>query len=436
MEKEFIQAPWVIMENDPASTDYVLVQNNLNRKRWRLLKNVYGTPLGKNCAPELISFLMAERLVTSLGDIIPMLEEEARYHLHGFSKNEQTATILPTHACNFGCPYCYNKNIRDPHDETRLSPDEMGNKLVSFYMNSPSQKWLLHVIGGGEPLLASEYVVTVASIVRKIAKKNGRSFELDIVTNGYLLRGKLLENLINAGLRKVRVTMDPEHDKTRPFSDGEPTFDKIFSNLKALPEEVELQLGSNVPLGKIKEFSNLLEKLTPLKRRVTDFSVSLILKPLKNEAGRKQNGASRMYGLEETDFLLSLVKMIDDAGYQRKIRYPRIECEAGRSCEKLVMNMRGETTCCTGLDGLKEYRTELTDGVVKGSMNYRVTNDESWKAHCFTNGAPCAYLPLCHTGCRLISISKGMGWWTVNCEKQYLDRLTRYELRRWATCVH
>lgn len=432
MEMEYIQAPWVITEPDPKSEGIVLVQNNLNRKRWRLKKNIYGNPLGNGASPEVKHYLKAEKLIMSLDETIPILEEEVKYHLYGFSKNAQIATLIPTHACQFGCPYCYNINLRDPKKESRLPSKTVASKIGEFFRNSPAQKWNLHVIGGGEPLLASNYILDVATTLRKMAGEEGRNFDLDVVTNGHLLHGEILTELIKAGLRKVRITLDPDHDKSRPLANGEPTFDKIFSNLKALPEEIELQLGSNVPLGKTAEFAILLEKLEPLKRRVTDFNVSLILEPLIKEVAHENTKSSHMYGPAEVDFLLSLIGMIDDAGFQRKNHYPQIECEAGRLCEKLVINMRGETTCCAGLDGFKEYQTELANGIVKGSMNYRVTNDQTWKKHCFSNGSPCAYLPLCHTGCRLISISKGLGWWAINCEKLYLDRLTRYELRRWA----
>ncbi len=432
MNNGLTKAPWLVFEPDPTNVEYVLIQNNLNRKRWRLKKQTVKNLVSNELDSETRAFLLAEALVISPKKVLITLEDEYMSNFYGFVNNEQIGTMIPTHACHFGCPYCYNKNIRSPKNEFKLKPETISEKLIQYYRRSPAQKWALHVIGGGEPLLAADYVSTVSDAVRFASIRDGRDFELDIVTNGHLLYGKTLSRLIGAGLKKVRVTLDPDHDKSRPLADGKPTFNKIFSNLKALPQEVELQLNSNVPFGKLAEFRKLLEKLEPIRKRVADFNVSLILKPLEEKAPSKRNQISRMYGSDEMDLLINLVGLIDNAGFKRKDRFPRIECEAGRSCEKLVINMRGETTCCAGLDGLEEYRTDLIDGVVQGEMNDKVLNDESWRKQCFTDGAPCAYLPLCHTGCRLISVSQGLGWWKRNCELLYLDRLTRYELRRWA----
>lgn len=435
MSDEFIQAPWVITEQVSDST-YLLVQNNLNRKRWKLNKEKYGSPLGANVGPNIRAFLEAEKLIVRLDDIMPILENDFQYLRYGMRNNEQIATFIPTHACHFGCPYCYNQNLRNPNNESRLPPKTIYEKLINYYLISPAHKWTLNIIGGGEPLLAAKYICEIGRDLRKHAKKEGKIFEIGMVTNGHLLNNNNVSNLQDAGLKKVRVTLDPDHDKSRPLKNGDPTFETIITNLESLPDDIEIQIGSNVPFGKEASFKRLLENLAPLKERIKDFTVSLIMKPLKDNGKARKATTSRMYTKKEVDYLLVLLKAIDENGYKRKNHYPQIECEAGRLCEKLVMNMLGDTTCCAGLDGLNEYQTDFEDGVVKGSMDYRVINDESWKEFCFKSGKPCAYLPLCHTGCRLISISKGLDWWTINCEKMYLDGLTRYELREWDSSAH
>jgi radical SAM protein with 4Fe4S-binding SPASM domain len=84
------------------------------------------------------------------------------------------------------------------------------------------------------------------------------------------------------------------------------------------------------------------------------------------------------------------------------------------------------------LSGVKEYSGDLFDGALKKRFDMREANP-AWKEHCFDKeGMPCAYLPACWGGCRMISISKGRTWDTIHCEKKMFDRLGRHELLRWA----
>lgn len=432
MQTNYVQAPWVITEPDPNNSRFILLQNNLTRKRFRLQKDMAGTPIGSGASETWMPFLLAEKLVIDSNEVVNSIEKEFSYHRNGYEKDEQIVTLIPTHACQFACPYCYNQNIRNPNSETRIPASEMAEIIGLNFRKSPAQKWSLHIIGGGEPLLAAKYISEVGTQIREMARKDRRNFELDLVSNGHLLHGEHLLLLLKAGLKKIRVTLDPDHDKSRPLANGQPTFDTILLNLLNLSPSVEIQLGSNVPIGKDKEFQELLDKLEPIRKLVMDFTVSLILTPLESKQSKSGNGVSCMYGKEEVVFLEKLIAMLDSSGFRRKGTMPKIECEAGRLCEKLVINMRGETTCCSGLDGIEDYKTQLVDGVVTGEMDTKLANDEAWRDHCMPGDNPCPYLPLCHAGCRLISISQGSDWWTLNCEKRYFDRLTRYELRRWA----
>lgn len=429
--KNFIQAPWVIIRRDLNNPEFLLIQNNLLRKRYRLPERMAGMPLGKGEA-SYIPFLLAEKLIATQRQIADELMFEAHAFKNRFEKGEQIVTFIPNYNCHFKCDYCYNHQTRDAKESKRLPAEEIVGIIAPVYKKSPAHKRRLDVTGGGEPLSDCEYLAKVASILQEQAREDGCSFSMSVITNGDLLNNKNVSGLMRAGLRTVRVTLDPDHDKVRVMANGAPTFDRIVSNIEALPAELELQVQSNVPPGKLDTFRELLKKLGALRGRVSDFGVSLIMPQVSGGEVTENRPYSRMYDSESVEFLLELVEAIDEAGFTRKNDWPRIECEATRRSENVTVNMKGETTFCPGVDGLEKYKTQLRDGEQSGEIYEEVDRDKLSRSFCFDAGEPCAWQFLCYTGCRLLSVSQNLGWSVANCEKLYLERMTEYELVRFS----
>jgi len=432
MNQTYELAPWIVSTSNPTAENILIVQNNITKKRFKVKKEDWPNGNIGALSDSARDFLINEKILIGAGTALTALEQNFHHLKHGYATDEQFATFIPTHACHFDCGYCYNKNIREPDGEKRLGAREIADLIIPYYRRSPASKWVFYVIGGGEPLMAADYVAEISTLLLTAAKQERKGFLLSIICNGHLLCGENLALLLKAGLKKVRVTLDPDHDTARPLMNGGATFDKIFKNLQSLPEGVEIHIGSNVPLDKLEQFGVLLERLEPLKSRIVDLSASMIMPPLTGDKPVVGADESTMYGAEHVKLLETVTAMIDKAGFRRKDRFPRIECEAGRDCEKLVINMRGETTVCTGLDGMSDYKTEIKDGKLRGEFEQKVSSDAAWKTHCVKGGKPCPYIPLCHTGCRMISVSQGLGWWTPNCEMLFLDVMTRYEMKKWA----
>ena len=69
---------------------------------------------------------------------------------------------------------------------------------------------------------------------------NGR-LHSSIVTNGYLLTYKIFQELCDANVRQIQVTLDGDaenHDKYRTLSNKRPTFHTIYSNLLEIKDKV------------------------------------------------------------------------------------------------------------------------------------------------------------------------------------------------------
>jgi MoaA/NifB/PqqE/SkfB family radical SAM enzyme len=122
--------------------------------------------------------------------------------------------IIPTRRCNLACTYCNEYDDFSPPvavEEMRKRLDllaDMGTSIIT--------------ISGGEPLLHPE----LDEIIRHIRK---RGMIAGMITNGFLLTQKRIEELNRAGLEHLQISID----NTKPD-------DVSLKSLKTLDQKLEL----------------------------------------------------------------------------------------------------------------------------------------------------------------------------------------------------
>lgn len=177
-------------------------------------------------------------------------------------------TIAPTMACNFCCPYCYEKG----QAYTNMSDDTI-EQLVSFVRdNYPNISELFVGWYGGEPLLGLEKIQIITEKL-KGAIPEGCEYRSSIVTNGYLLTPEVAQILKNCGVADAQVTLDgskKDHDSRRILHSGAPTYDRILANVKACADILNISIRSNVDRTNISSAAELLDYLekSNLKNKV------------------------------------------------------------------------------------------------------------------------------------------------------------------------
>ena len=118
--------------------------------------------------------------------------------LDKFGRQITDLRISITDRCNFRCVYCRSadpENYRD-HDEI-LSWPEL-DRLANIFLNLGIRKIR---ITGGEPLVR-------AGVEEYIARLHALGVEdLSMTTNGHLLAERC-ERLIDAGLRRINISLD------------------------------------------------------------------------------------------------------------------------------------------------------------------------------------------------------------------------------------
>lgn len=218
-----------------------------------------------------------------------------------FSNATLSLTIAPTMACNFCCPYCYEKGQR-----YTTMDEEVLERLPKFVeenylgISELSVGWY-----GGEPLLAMGMIERITSDLKR-AVGASCAYTASIVTNGYLLTPDVAERLARCDVKTAQVTIDgsrADHDSRRILHNGAPTYERILQNVKDCADILDISIRSNVDktnIGAARELLDYLES-NGLKNKVHFY-----LAPVDDIngvcAGNSHCFTVREFSREETDF--------------------------------------------------------------------------------------------------------------------------------------
>jgi uncharacterized protein len=171
-----------------------------------------------------------------------------RFEYSRQNREHLSFTIAPTHACNFGCSYCYeNSNNEFMSPETAAAIAEfLEQKITSKRFRSMHVTWY-----GGEPLLSRALLVVNFLSERIIAACDNHAvaYNANIITNGYNLTPDVARQLASVRIRLAQITLDGTlemHDARRHLLDGRKTFEQIINNLVDCRKYLRYSLRVNV----------------------------------------------------------------------------------------------------------------------------------------------------------------------------------------------
>lgn len=139
--------------------------------------------------------------------------------------------VFPIYACNFTCKYC---TMSIPSDQRKFISDTKKMDIYLFYKCIdnitcfPSQVKVLRFVGMGEPLLHN----LLPDMIR-YAARSGKFEQIELITNGSRLKPSLVEELVNAGLNRLIISIQgTSSQKYREISNVNINFDKFVENIK------------------------------------------------------------------------------------------------------------------------------------------------------------------------------------------------------------
>ena len=127
-------------------------------------------------------------------------------------------TLVLTHACNLGCPYCYMGQKFG-----RRMPKELGEKSLTWGFDRlmPGEEMDLGYFGG-EPLMAWDLLQHFQLRAEAMAQARGVKLVGVVTTNATLLTEARMQWMTDHGI-VVAISLDgvqAAHDATRPFVNG------------------------------------------------------------------------------------------------------------------------------------------------------------------------------------------------------------------------
>ena len=190
--------------------------------------------------------------------------------------NTLSLTIAPTMACNFRCPYCYEKG----KSYTTMSDETLTVliKYINDQIKTGDIKTLAIAWYGGEPLLRFDLIKKI----RYGLELGEVELKQIIVTNGYLLTETIAKELADMGVERAQITLDgpPEiHNKSRLYPDGRDTFTPIIENIQKACEYVPINIRVNVDKNTLYHADELLDYLDKYELQG---KVNLYLAPIDN----------------------------------------------------------------------------------------------------------------------------------------------------------
>lgn len=139
-------------------------------------------------------------------------------------------TIMPTEACNFRCPYCY-----EPHENITMTSDIV--EQIKKYIQNMIDKFDNLQISwfGGEPTLCENIILDISSCVKELQTVRKFNYAATMTTNGYLLNIEMFIKFYEVGIRSFQITLDGwNHNEIRPHISGIRTLERIIDNLRKI----------------------------------------------------------------------------------------------------------------------------------------------------------------------------------------------------------
>ncbi|MCM1302696.1 MAG: radical SAM protein [Butyrivibrio sp.] len=139
--------------------------------------------------------------------------------------------IFPVYACNFKCEYCIHSLDRSMHgyiSHDTMMPWDIYKKVIDDIRDTGERIKMLRFAAIGEPLLHLQIAEMVA-----YARESGIADSVDIVTNGSLLTRELSDRLIDAGLSKLRISLEGlSADEYREHTSAAVDLEKMVENIR------------------------------------------------------------------------------------------------------------------------------------------------------------------------------------------------------------
>jgi uncharacterized protein len=332
-------------------------------------------------------------------------------------------TVIPTHACNLACKYCYQG-----HGDvlsTTMSEETVRRTIEFIKKNAEGRRKIDLTFYGGESLLFPDKLFRVLKEIHTFAQQQGADFHVLIVTNGTLVTEDIIKKL-NPYNHEVQITLSGPrdvHNAIRVDKQGHGTYDTLMDVMALLKtHNIVFRLRIDVSQNSYDAIDTVLEDLA--ERGFQGIRISF---------GRISQDCC--YTEPELDMaevnpndLVRLCKLAYDKGFETaplKI-YNYIICPAIAD-NYVIISPKGDVYKCNAACNFPEHRVGFVDehGDL-ADMNHEVycawtLRDPLLISEC----RECKFSPICGGGCAMAAYIKTGDLYSPNCKGKNMGEVVR-----------
>lgn len=339
------------------------------------------------------AFAKAKVFVNKLEDDNFVQQKKLSQYIQSFQERELGLVVVPTFACNFACPYCYEHNL-----PIIFMNEKTEDQIIQFARKSRGADMLHLCWHGGEPLLAFE---NIKRILKKIELEDGIKLRShSIVTNGYLLDESKCSFFRDYNLNTIQITVDglrERHNKSRIHKKGGETFDIILNNIEKVFQimpSCHVIIRMNVHAENEKDYPLLYKMLT---QRWGDQNYSIQMKYVDSHGG-----GCRVACVKNKSKAAYIQDMCKNETFRGVISLPspQIGGCAATHINTYVIGTTGELYKCWVDVGKKE---KIVGSIFSDNYNTALISQYTLGTDMFSDKKcmECVLLPVCDGGCNL-----------------------------------
>jgi len=161
--------------------------------------------------------------------------------------------------CNFDCQHCGSRASRHQHYNNELTTHEIKNVFKSIATKS-NPKNIMIAVTGGEPLLRSD-LFDVMSYAHSLG------FNWGMVTNGSLVSPKVVEQMLQAGMSTIVVSIDGIGKTHDDFRQAPGSYQQAINAVRLLTQSKyfqNVQITTTIYQGNISDLEKMYTEFLPL----------------------------------------------------------------------------------------------------------------------------------------------------------------------------
>lgn len=374
-----------------------------------------------------------------------ILAKQYEIELEKIKPTNMTVVLIPTYGCNLKCEYCYEGNITNTNQYSKLNIETVINAILKI-KNGFNYESVTFVMLGGEPILGRN-LKWFEKFFNKFKNFNV-PYEIICISNGVNVYNNI-QIIKKIGVNNIQITLDgmeQRQNNRRPTKDPRiNVFKSIVKSIQILLEEnINVNVRINVDESNISELSKMhsfFQKMKWWKNK----NFSAYIYPISfngNDINAVYSSENKMLQLvtkellkvKECYFYLDFhgLDFAEDM-LRKNIFYPSLTfCEAATN--QYVFNDSGKIFTCWWGTSIDEFILSDNNNIFSNEFNENIKKWHNRKINKIKECISCKYKFICGGGCSYKAYLNKRNFQSGNCApfkeniKVFLEYLIRAKI--------